>query len=127
MQAYHDFTDWEYTSELNPELKVESKVKDVEDFKFTKLTINRPLRLEYKEIHFDEATAENYKEADRALLKEVATYWENNMPNHVGFPDITFFLELKKQNQSTARKGSPIEKLFRQAQPRYDGGIRKTC
>ena len=96
MQAYHDFTDWEYTSELNPELKVESKVKDVEDFKFTKLTINRPLRLEYKDIHFDEASAENYKEADRALLKEVATYWENNMPNHVGFPDITFFLELKK-------------------------------
>lgn len=27
MQAYHDFTDREYTSELNPELKVESKVK----------------------------------------------------------------------------------------------------
>ena len=29
-------------------------------------------------------------------MKEVAAYWENNMPNHVGFPDITFFLELKK-------------------------------
>lgn len=96
MQAYHDFTNWEYTSEHNPELKVESKVKDVEDFKFTKLTINRPLRLEYKDIHFDETTAANYKEADKALLKEVAAYWEANMPGHVGFPDITFFLELKK-------------------------------
>lgn len=81
---------------LCPELKVESKVKDVEDFKFTKLTINRPLRLEYKDIHFDETTAANYKEADKALLKEVAAYWEANMPGHVGFPDITFFLELKK-------------------------------
>ena len=45
MQAYHDFTDWEYTSEMNPELKVESKVKDVEDFKFTKLTIRKPTEL----------------------------------------------------------------------------------
>lgn len=70
MQAYHDFTNWEYTSEDNPELKVESKIKDVEDFKFTKLIINRPLRLEYKDIHFDEATAEDYKEADRDLLKK---------------------------------------------------------
>ena len=97
MQAYHDFTNWEYTSEDNPELKVESKIKDVEDFKFTKLIINRPLRLEYKDIHFDEATAEDYKEADRDLLKKVATYWEDNMPaGQAGIPDLTFFSELKK-------------------------------
>ena len=97
MQAYHDFTNWEYTSEDNPELKVESKIKDVEDFKFTKLIINRPLRLEYKDIHFDEATAEDYKEADRDLLKKVATYWEDNMPaGQEGIPDMTFFSELKK-------------------------------
>lgn len=97
MQAYHDFTNWEYTSEDNPELKVESKIKDVEDFKFTKLIINRPLRLEYKDIHFDEATAEDYKEADRDLLKKVATYWEDNMPaGQAGIPDMTFFSELKK-------------------------------
>lgn len=96
MQAYRGFTDWEYTDEQNPQLKVESKIKEVEDFKFTKLIINRPLRLEYKDIHFDEATAAGYKEADRALLKEVATYWENNLPNHEGCPDITFFLALKR-------------------------------
>ena len=97
MQAYHDFTNWEYTSEDNPELKVESKIKDVEDFKFTKLIINRPLCLEYKDIHFDEATAEDYKEADRDLLKKVATYWEDNMPaGQAGIPDMTFFSELKK-------------------------------
>ena len=96
MQAYHDFTDWEYTTEDNPELKVESKIKDVEDFKFTKLIINRPLRLEYKDIHFDEATADNYKEADRALLEEVAAYCESHMADQAGNSDHTFFLELKK-------------------------------
>ena len=97
-----DVEDFKFTKlTINRPLRLEYKdihfdVKDVEDFKFTKLTINRPLRLEYKDIHFDETTAANYKEADKALLKEVAAYWEANMPGHVGFPDITFFLELKK-------------------------------
>lgn len=95
MQAYHDFTNREYCSEQNADLKVESKIKDVEDFKYTKLTINRPLRMEYKDIHFDEATAANYKEVDRTLLKEVASYWENKQSQHTAVSDNTFFLELK--------------------------------
>lgn len=42
MEAYHDFTNWSYESE-NQELKVESKVLDNEYFKYSKLTIERPL------------------------------------------------------------------------------------
>lgn len=42
MEAYRDFTNWSYESE-NQELKVESKVLDNEYFKYSKLTIERPL------------------------------------------------------------------------------------
>lgn len=42
MEAYKDFTDWSYQSE-DETLKVESKVFDNEYFKYTKLTIERPL------------------------------------------------------------------------------------
>ena len=42
MEAYHDFTNWSYESD-NQELKVESKVLDNEYFKYSKLTIERPL------------------------------------------------------------------------------------
>lgn len=42
MQAYRDFTDWTYTDEkLN--LTVESKVLDNDYFKYSKLTVERPL------------------------------------------------------------------------------------
>lgn len=41
-EAYKDFTNWSYTSS-NEELKVESKVLDNEYFKYSKLTIERPL------------------------------------------------------------------------------------
>lgn len=42
MEAYRDFTNWSYESD-NQELKVESKVLDNEYFKYSKLTIERPL------------------------------------------------------------------------------------
>lgn len=42
MEAYRDFTNWSYESK-NQELKVESKVLDNEYFKYSKLTIERPL------------------------------------------------------------------------------------
>lgn len=42
MEAYKDFTDWSYQSE-DETLKVESKVFDNEYFKYTLLTIERPL------------------------------------------------------------------------------------
>lgn len=42
MEAYHDFNDWSYESE-DGTLKVETKVLDNEYFKYSKLTIERPL------------------------------------------------------------------------------------
>ena len=42
MEAYKDFTDWEYISE-DGTLNVESKVLDNDYFKFSKLTVERPL------------------------------------------------------------------------------------
>lgn len=42
MQAYRDFTDWTYTNE-ELDLTVESKVLDNDYFKYSKLTVERPL------------------------------------------------------------------------------------
>lgn len=42
MQAYRDFTDWTYTNE-ELDLTVESKVLDIDYFKYSKLTVERPL------------------------------------------------------------------------------------
>ena len=42
MEAYKDFTNWSYQSE-DETLKVESKVLDNEYFKFSKITVERPL------------------------------------------------------------------------------------
>ena len=42
MEAYRDFTDWSYQSE-DETLKVESKVLDNDYFKYSKLTVERPL------------------------------------------------------------------------------------
>ena len=41
-EAYRDFTDWSYQSD-DETLKVESKVFDNEYFKYTKITVERPL------------------------------------------------------------------------------------
>lgn len=49
MEAYRDFTNWSYKSD-DETLHVESKVLDNEYFKYSKLTIERPLT--------DEATGE---------------------------------------------------------------------
>ena len=42
MEAYYDFNDWSYESE-DGTLKVETKVRDNDYFKYSKLTIERPL------------------------------------------------------------------------------------
>lgn len=44
-QAYLDFTDWEYTDAEHPEIRVESRIKRVEDFKSRKVTTLSPRRL----------------------------------------------------------------------------------
>ena len=66
MTAYRDFTNWTYTE---GELVVESKVKDVEDFKYSKLFINRPLKLRYENMQMPEDA--KLKPAARELLEVI--------------------------------------------------------
>lgn len=65
MEAYRDFTNWSYKSD-DETLHVESKVLDNEYFKYSKLTIERPLT--------DEATGEPIlKKANVSLTPRSAT------------------------------------------------------
>lgn len=50
MKAYHYFNDWTYkeTAPDGTKIQVESRVKDVEDFKYSKIFIDRPLRLVFE-------------------------------------------------------------------------------
>ena len=86
MKAYTDFTDWKYKAEGNEALYVESKIKDVEDFKFTKLTIDRPLR---QMVHINDKTLEDVKQrlitynvyeddSDTIKASEIAQFLNSN-------------------------------------------------
>ncbi len=92
-RAYRDNSDWEYH---DGDIRVESRIKDNDDFKYSKVTTYRPLRLEYRNIAFDEERARDLKGADQELLRQIAECWQERMPQHVAFPDGTFFIELKK-------------------------------
>lgn len=70
VKAYKDFADCEYTDD---DIRVESRVKDMEDFKYRKVFTYRPLRLEYADMRFDEERAKGMKAPDVALLQEIAT------------------------------------------------------
>ena len=54
VKAYKDFANQEYE---DGEIRVESRIKDVEDFKYRKVFTYRPLRLEFADIEFDEERA----------------------------------------------------------------------
>lgn len=69
VQAYKEFANREYT---DGDIRVESRVKDREDFKYRKVFTNRPLRLEYADIRFDEGRAAGMKAPDVQLLREIA-------------------------------------------------------
>lgn len=90
MTAYRDFTDWTYTE---GELTVESKVKDVDDFKYSKLFINRPLRLRYENLQMP--VDAKLKPADRELLEAVIKVHTDHLGGHaVG--DFALFAALKQ-------------------------------
>lgn len=90
MSAYRDFTNWTYTE---GELVVESKVKDAEDFKYSKLFINRPLRLRYENMQIPEDA--KLKPADRELLEAVINAHAEYLGGHaVG--DFALFTMLKQ-------------------------------
>ena len=97
MSAYRDFTNWTYTE---GELVVESKVKDVEDFKYSKLFINRPLKLRYEDMQIPEDA--KLKPADRELLETVIkardAYFGVHTPD-----DFVLFTMLKQAKIKTTQ------------------------
>lgn len=96
VKAYKDFANQEYE---DGDIRVESRIKDVDDFKYRKVFTYRPLRLTYKDIEYsdDKCEAMGIKDADRQLLKQIADYWQSIFPNgNPVFPDFSFFLEFEK-------------------------------
>ncbi len=67
MKAYRDFGNERYET---GELAVESKIKDNDDFKFSKLSINRPLRLKFAHLAMPEDISK-LKTAEVDILQEV--------------------------------------------------------
>ena len=96
VKAYKDFANWEYT---DGDIRVESRIKDTDDFKYRKVFTYRPLRLTYEKIEYSEEKCESMgvKSADRPLLKSLADYWQSIFPNgNPAFPDFSFFYEFEK-------------------------------
>lgn len=97
VEAYKEFSNREYAED---DIRVESRVKDVDDFKYRKVFTYRPLRLEYSDIRFDESKATGMKEADATLLREIATAIADG---HEPMSDFEFFSELKKKKIKVAQ------------------------
>lgn len=97
MTAYRDFTNWTYTE---GELVVESKVKDVEDFKYSKLFINRPLKLRYEDMQIPEDA--KLKPADRELLETIIKAHAEYLGSHP-VSDFALFSMLKQQKVKTTQ------------------------
>ncbi len=96
VRAYKDFADREYEE---GEIRVESRIKAIVDFKYRKVFTYRPLRLTYKDIEYSEEKCDKMgiKAADRPLLKKFADHWHSLFPNgNPAFPDFTFFFEFEK-------------------------------
>ena len=70
MQAYHGFNNFVYkaTTPDGMELQVESRVKDNDDFKYSKIFIDRPLRLVYENPQMPGDDVK-LSEADRMIMK----------------------------------------------------------
>lgn len=112
VKAYKDFANQEIE---DGEIRVESRIKDVEDFKYRKVFTYRPLRLEFADIQFDEQRAAGMKEPDIALLKDIASACTDcREPMN----DYEFFSHLKKQKVKVAQgKISMIRNFYGKRNP----------
>jgi len=97
VQAYKSFANQEFE---DGDIRVESRIKDTDDFKYRKVFTYRPLRLEYSGIQFDEDRAKGMKTPDVALLKEVAEACTNSTEP---MSDFEFFSHLKKEKVKIAQ------------------------
>lgn len=97
VRAYKGFANQEYEE---GDIRVESCIKDTDDFKYRKVFTYRPLRLEYADIQFDKERAKGMKTPDIALLKEVAAAFADcSQP----MSDFEFFSHLKKEKVKIAQ------------------------
>lgn len=108
MKAYREFADWRY---VDGDFAVESKVKDNDDFKFTKLFINRPLRLIYRDITIPEDSSK-LKEAEIALCKQIDELYNGKFGGQE-FTDKEFFDMLKREDiKLTAAQVKKVRQSF---------------
>lgn len=70
MQAYHGFNNFVYkaTTDDGTEVQVESRIKDNDDFKYSKVFIDRPLRLVYENPQMPDESVKLSK-ADRQVMQ----------------------------------------------------------
>lgn len=97
VQAYKSFANQEYE---DGDIRVGSRIKDTDDFKYRKVFTYRPLRLEYSGIQFDEDRAKGMKTPDVALLREIA---EACTDCAEPMSDFEFFSHLKKEKVKVAQ------------------------
>lgn len=112
VKTYKNFSNQEYE---DGDIRVESRIKDVEDFKYRKVFTYRPLRLEYANIQFDDERAKGMKIPDIALLKDIAAaFADYSQP----MSDFEFFSHLKKEKVKIAQgKVALIRKFYGKRNP----------
>ena len=106
VKAYKEFTNQEFE---DGDIRVESRIKDVDDFKYRKVFTYRPLRLEYTDIQFDEEKSKGKKAPDIALLKEIANACAACT---APMSDYEFFSHLKKKKVKVAKGKIPVVRNF---------------
>ena len=90
---------------------VESKVKENDNFKFTKLTINRPLRLKYVDLVMPEDSSK-LKDTEVALCKEISELYSDKYKKQ-SFNDKEFFDMLKRDKvKLTAAQIKKLRQIF---------------
>ena len=97
MQAYHGFNNFMYkaTTADGVELQVESRVKTNDDFKYSKIFIDRPLRLVYNDLKMP---GEDVKlsEAERKLMQDIVDEYHKNFEGQ-RLEDSDFFKKMKDE------------------------------
>lgn len=111
VKAYKDFANWEYE---DGDIRVESRIKDVDDFKYRKVFTYRPLRLEYSDIKFDEQRTAGMKTPDVMLLKDIARVCAD-APTSMS--DYDFFSLLKKHFKIAQGKVAMIRNFYGKRNP----------
>lgn len=98
MEAYRDFCNREYAIE-GTDIRVESRVKDFDDFKYTQLSIQRPLRLKYEDLQLPDADS-GLRERDREYLAGVIAAFHKYLNSHA-VDDFAFFTMLEQARIKT--------------------------